>query len=572
MPHKYEMFLDKNKKVKLAANDQGEFFMEANGNVVKINDDGMKLGKRADGGIDGLKEIGSSGLSASVTDIGKPVAFETVQRSEEFQYTKDDLVSGWYFAQLRIDSENDITFQSAYNPSIEPDLAISSLKVNVGDIFRWVYPANPGFTSQDLDATFVVTEIITKDIAFAKYALSPTAGNASDFYGSDPFELGLNGAELYYTKFINENSLTFDGVNLFKEGDLLTTDQAAPGMREYANVGEGEVFVSTSNIVVIKLPEVSPGVFGEFENLWDYPEVVNVRITNNTTGDYIELESDTALNDLEYVLGPGFFIQKTESSPALNTEFFNNPTGTVYKVERFEETIAAVPSLSESNSQTTVVFPEGVFNADDNIFVFPESVSFDGISPDGSATSIIKYNVASETSYIDVAGIGKNIKNIDPYGIAIGPNSVTYTFNSTKNEQHPLGSYFTLLAKNGTGDVVFGDNPGIINNIDKGLYGIDLEKAFGREVKLAIVTINYVVTSNSNSGTSYLDAGQYLMHWQGYITNVISSAHSPSSTAAAGARIYPYANYSDSFLYIRVGDIQADNFLDASAVVNIVAH
>lgn len=42
MPEKYELFLDKNKKVKLAANDQGDFFAEANGNRIKLGEQGLQ--------------------------------------------------------------------------------------------------------------------------------------------------------------------------------------------------------------------------------------------------------------------------------------------------------------------------------------------------------------------------------------------------------------------------------------------------------------------------------------------------------------------------------------------------
>ena len=57
MPDKYELFLDKNKKVKLAADDQGNFFAEANGNRIKLGDDGLQ--KFGEGGV--LEAIGGGG-------------------------------------------------------------------------------------------------------------------------------------------------------------------------------------------------------------------------------------------------------------------------------------------------------------------------------------------------------------------------------------------------------------------------------------------------------------------------------------------------------------------------------
>lgn len=54
MPDKYELFLDKNKKVKLSANEQGDLFAEANGKAIKLGADGLQA--IADDGS--LKEIG----------------------------------------------------------------------------------------------------------------------------------------------------------------------------------------------------------------------------------------------------------------------------------------------------------------------------------------------------------------------------------------------------------------------------------------------------------------------------------------------------------------------------------
>lgn len=42
MPDKYEIFLDKNKKVKLSANEQGDFFAEANGKAIKLGGEGLQ--------------------------------------------------------------------------------------------------------------------------------------------------------------------------------------------------------------------------------------------------------------------------------------------------------------------------------------------------------------------------------------------------------------------------------------------------------------------------------------------------------------------------------------------------
>lgn len=49
MPEKYELFLDKNKKVKLAANDQGDFFAEANGNRIKLGEQGLQTINKSTG-------------------------------------------------------------------------------------------------------------------------------------------------------------------------------------------------------------------------------------------------------------------------------------------------------------------------------------------------------------------------------------------------------------------------------------------------------------------------------------------------------------------------------------------
>jgi hypothetical protein len=81
MPQKYELFLDKNKKVKLAANDQGEFFLEANGNVVKINDEGLKLGKRDQGGENALASVGLS--EAEVAAIAQENGYSVEDRITE---------------------------------------------------------------------------------------------------------------------------------------------------------------------------------------------------------------------------------------------------------------------------------------------------------------------------------------------------------------------------------------------------------------------------------------------------------------------------------------------------------
>ena len=85
MPQKYELFLDKNKKVKLAANDQGELFFEANGNVVKINDEGLKLGKRDQGGADALAAVGLS--EAEVAAIAQENGYSAADRITEIDLT-----------------------------------------------------------------------------------------------------------------------------------------------------------------------------------------------------------------------------------------------------------------------------------------------------------------------------------------------------------------------------------------------------------------------------------------------------------------------------------------------------
>jgi hypothetical protein len=100
MPQKYELFLDKNKKVKLAANDQGEFFLEANGNVVKINDEGLKLGKRDEGGENALAAVGLS--EAEVAAIAQQNGY-----SAEDRITEIDLNN--FFSGLR---NQDLTYTS----------------------------------------------------------------------------------------------------------------------------------------------------------------------------------------------------------------------------------------------------------------------------------------------------------------------------------------------------------------------------------------------------------------------------------------------------------------------------
>lgn len=65
MPDKYELFLDKNKKVKLAADDQGNFFAEANGNRIKLGDDGLQ--KFGAGGV--LEDIGGGIDETEVSNL-----------------------------------------------------------------------------------------------------------------------------------------------------------------------------------------------------------------------------------------------------------------------------------------------------------------------------------------------------------------------------------------------------------------------------------------------------------------------------------------------------------------------
>lgn len=65
MSEKYELFLDKNKKVKLSADEQGNFFAEANGKKIKLGSEGLQAidelgGAAAIGG--GLSEEEINGL------------------------------------------------------------------------------------------------------------------------------------------------------------------------------------------------------------------------------------------------------------------------------------------------------------------------------------------------------------------------------------------------------------------------------------------------------------------------------------------------------------------------------
>ena len=106
MPQKYELFLDKNKKVKLAANDQGEFFLEANGNVVKINDEGLKLGKRDQGGENALAAVGLS--EAEVAAIAQENGYSTEDRITEVDLNN-------FFSDLRY---QDLTYSSVNNKTM----------------------------------------------------------------------------------------------------------------------------------------------------------------------------------------------------------------------------------------------------------------------------------------------------------------------------------------------------------------------------------------------------------------------------------------------------------------------
>jgi|9_EtaG_2_1085328.scaffolds.fasta_scaffold00008_48 hypothetical protein len=98
MPEKYELFLDKNKKVKLAANDQGEFFAEANGNRIKLGEQGLQTINKTTGAPESVG--GAPDPNLDVTSLAGVAINGLGEDSGRNTFTHSDLpgetLVGWY--------------------------------------------------------------------------------------------------------------------------------------------------------------------------------------------------------------------------------------------------------------------------------------------------------------------------------------------------------------------------------------------------------------------------------------------------------------------------------------------
>ncbi len=100
MPEKYEIFLDKNKKVKLAANDQGDFFAEANGNRIKLGEQGLQTINKTTGAPE---SVGGTDPDPTLSTIQGNVTNGFGEDSGRTTFTHTSLpgetLIGWYANQ-----------------------------------------------------------------------------------------------------------------------------------------------------------------------------------------------------------------------------------------------------------------------------------------------------------------------------------------------------------------------------------------------------------------------------------------------------------------------------------------
>lgn len=98
MPEKYELFLDKNKKVKLAANDQGDFFAEANGNRIKLGEQGLQTINKTTGAPESVG--GAPDPNQTISSITGVTGNGFGEDSGRTTFTHSDLpgetLVGWY--------------------------------------------------------------------------------------------------------------------------------------------------------------------------------------------------------------------------------------------------------------------------------------------------------------------------------------------------------------------------------------------------------------------------------------------------------------------------------------------
>jgi len=119
MPEKYELFLDKNKKVKLAANDQGDFFAEANGNRIKLGAQGLQTINKTTGAPESIGGDPDQTIR-TITGIEQNAFGEDSGRTT-FTHTSlpGETLIGWY-AQANSGNSPRIFLQ--INPSYETTL------------------------------------------------------------------------------------------------------------------------------------------------------------------------------------------------------------------------------------------------------------------------------------------------------------------------------------------------------------------------------------------------------------------------------------------------------------------
>lgn len=130
MSDKYELFLDRDKKVKIAADEEGNFFAEANGNRIKLGDSG-------------LQKFGEGGVLEDVGDVSGAVG-----ETKTFSFSQDNI----YVSGLRNSSNNtlDFTYIPSYANAFDQALSyISSKGLGQRFLMQFSYELKLDFAYQD---------------------------------------------------------------------------------------------------------------------------------------------------------------------------------------------------------------------------------------------------------------------------------------------------------------------------------------------------------------------------------------------------------------------------------------
>ena len=145
MPEKYELFLDKNKKVKLSANEQGDLFAEANGKAIKLGADGLQA-IAEDGSLEAIGG-GGGGLEGDtfvyVSGAGTPAenGQELVDAIETAKTAKrKETIEPFYFlsgyAYNFVMYNPSIPLVELYVDEFDAGTAPYELGINAGDEFE----------------------------------------------------------------------------------------------------------------------------------------------------------------------------------------------------------------------------------------------------------------------------------------------------------------------------------------------------------------------------------------------------------------------------------------------------